>query len=83
MDQTKQLEERGIRATFLGQCQQDEDVYNQIVTKKYNVVFLTPETLFDHAGAPRHFFKSLYKDDMLGMIAIDEVHLVHSWKTFR
>lgn len=83
IDQAEQLQQRGLRATYLGSCQPDTDVYNKIAAKAFDVVFLTPESLFDVTGAPRHCFKCLAKEGMLGLIAIDEVHLVPTWKTFR
>jgi len=83
LDQAASLTVKGLRATYLGSCQQDENVYNNIVSGAYDVVFLTPETLFDRSGSPKHFFQCLSQKGMIGMVAVDEAHLVHTWKNFR
>ena len=57
-------------------------MYNNIVSGAYDVVFLTPETLFDRSGSPKHF-QCLSQKGMIGMVAVDEAHLVHTWKNFR
>ena len=80
IDQAEQLQQRELRAIYLGSCQPDTDVYNKITAKAFNVTFLTPESLFDVTDAPRHFFKCLAKEGMLGLIAIDKVHLVPTGK---
>ena len=58
-------------------------MYNNIVSGAYDVVFLTPETLFDRSGSPKHFFQCLSQKGVIGMVAVDEAHLVHTWKNFR
>lgn len=83
IDQAEQLQQKGLRATYLGSCQKDREIFNKIAAKSFNVVFLTPESMFDPTGTPRHFFRCLAKEGILGLIAIDEVHLVMTWKNFR
>ena len=62
INQAEQLQQRGLRATYLGSCQPDTDVYNKMAAKAFDVIFLTPESLFDMTGAPCHFFKCLAKE---------------------
>ena len=83
IDQAEQLRQKGIRATYLGSCQKDKEIYTKIASKAFSVVFLIPESLFDPTGIPRHFFKCLASEGLLDLIAIDKVHLVMTWKAFR
>ena len=47
------------------------------------VVYTTPESFFDNRGAPSNRFSCLIQKGQIGLIAIDEVHLVNNWKCFR
>ena len=77
------LEESGIPATYLGSAQQ-KNVEESIRRGDYRLVYVTPETFFDQAKRqPRKLFLELSKENRLCVVAIDEAHLISSWKSFR
>ena len=83
MDQVKALETTGLRVTYLGTMQNDRTVMGKIAQAQYDVVLSTPESFFDKLGQPKPVFRSLAVQCKLGLVAIDEAHLVRTWRTFR
>ena len=83
MDQVKALETIRLRVTYLGTMQNDCTVMGKIAQAQYDVILSTPESFFDKLGQPKLVFKSLAVQCKLGLVAIDEVHLVRTWRTFR
>ena len=83
-DQTHELTAKGINAVFLGSAQTDP----LAETKAFNrdtpntIVYVSPEWLF---GKQSHIdsVSALHKAKKLGLIAIDEAHLMYEWKEFR
>ena len=82
-DQCQSLTDRGLSATCLGSVNRSKLVLSEILQNKYKVVFVTPEALFNEEGQPKPFFVKLNSEDRLGMIAVDEAHLMYSWQNFR
>ena len=82
-DQCCSLGEHGISATYLGSSQIDTEIDTKVKDGKYEIIYTTPEKFFDCNGSPSHVFKDLLEARCVGLIAIDEVHLVDSWKSFR
>lgn len=82
-DQFQFLQSRAIRVTFLGSLQMDTAVLSKIAQCEYDIVLSTPESFYDEVGEPKPVFKTLYVQKKIGLIAIDEAHLVHSWSSFR
>ena len=81
-DQTAGLLERGIRASFLGSTQKDPTVVQRLEKGELDVLFLTVERFFTGAGVDSVFLR-MATEGKIGLIAVDEVHLVCSWKSFR
>ena len=82
-DQVNKLTDKGISATFLGSAQKG-DVTPAILNGEYRIVYTTPESFYNSANQqPREIFLNLFRDSKLSMVAIDEAHLIISWKTFR
>lgn len=80
MDQVTKLNNRGIKATFLGSAQ--KEIINQL--DQFRLVFTTPESFFDSASKrPHERFLQLARERKLCLVAIDEGHLICSWKSFR
>ena len=51
---------------------------------QYQVVYTTPESFYDKTSRkPRSLFLKMAREDKLSLIAIDEAHLISSWKSFR
>ena len=85
-DQTRELKSKGIDAVFLGSAQTDPDADTRAFdkTNPASVMFVSPEWLF---GKSKNMdkVKSLHeqKHVQLGLIAIDEAHLIYEWGGFR
>ena len=73
----------GIRATFLGTSQRDTNIETKIKQGQFDLVCVTPEKFFDRSGNPSAFFRHLIDSWKIGLIAIDEAHLIATWKSFR
>lgn len=69
-DQTRNLEARNIKSTFLGTAQRDKSVYKKILSREYDLVFVTPESFFDEGGTPKQLFRQLQWKRQIGLIAI-------------
>ncbi len=82
-DQTDQLNRAGIPAAFVGSCQPDHSVEGKVFSPDSNIkiLFVTPEWLFSSNKLSR--VKELAEHGRLGLIAIDEAHLVYDWQVFR
>lgn len=82
-DQVNKLVKRGVSATLLGSAQKD-DVTQPIQNGDYRIVYTTPESFYDKLKKqPREMFLKLSRERKLSLLAIDEAHLIFSWKNFR
>ena len=80
-DQVYKLVQSGISATYLGSAQQ-ENVMKNLHT--YRFIYTTPESFYDRKEKkPRDIFLQMATKDMLSIIAVDEAHLIFSWRSFR
>ena len=83
-DQTSELEKLGISATYFGSAQIDPNSESKALCAESNtlVVFVSPEWLFSDKN---NYLKigALNDSNRLGLIAIDEAHLVYDWQDFR
>ena len=83
-DQTRELQSKGIDAVFLGSAQTDPDADTRAFDQKNpaSVIFVSPEWLF---GKSKNMdkVKTLHEHKQLGLIAIDEAHLIYEWDGFR
>jgi superfamily II DNA helicase RecQ len=82
-DQCAKLNERGISATFLGSSQFDKNVEDKIMEGEFKVVYVTPEKFFKENGEAKVIFSNLLENRQVGLLAIDEVHLVKILNSFR
>ena len=83
-DQTNELEKLGISAVYLGSAQIDPNAESKALCAESNVlvVFVSPEWLFSDKN--NHIkIQALSDSNRLGLIAIDEAHLVYDWQDFR
>lgn len=83
MDQVHHLHTSGLRITHLGTMQTDRSIITKLAQDDYHIVFCTPESFYDNLGEPKPIFKSLAVQNRIGLIAIDEAHLLKAWRTFR
>jgi len=78
-DQCCNLEEKGVPATYTGSSQSDPHANDKIRNGEYKIVFTTPET----DGCLSSVFCQLMDRGYIGLLAVDEAHLINSWKNFR
>ena len=82
--QTCELNSKGIEAIFLGSAQSDPLAETKAfsVDNPAPIIYVSPEWLF---GKQCHIdsVSALYQAKMLGLIAIDEAHLMYEWVSFR
>ena len=83
-DQTNELEKLGISAMYFGSAQMDPSAESKALCTGSTtlVVFVSPEWLFSDKN---NYVKiqELNSSNRLGLIAIDEAHLVYDWQNFR
>ncbi len=82
-DQTDQLNQAGIPAAFVGSIQPDHTIEAKVLAPDSDtkVLYVTPEWLF--SSNKLSLVKTLAEHGRLGLIAIDEAHLVYDWQVFR
>ena len=78
LDQAKRLQHTGLRVTYLGSVQKDPKVLSKIAEGHYDIVLTTPESFFDTVGKPKPVFQSMGAQGMIGLICLDEAHLLQS-----
>ena len=83
MDQVHNLQGSGMRVTHLGMMQTDSTVITKLAEDQYDILLRTPESLYDQNGEPKPVFKSLSNQRRIGLIAVDEAHLMKTWRSFR
>ena len=81
--QYQHLQSTGLRVTFLGTLQTEKTILSKFAQNQVDVVLCTPESFYDSVGEPKPVFKTLGIQHKIGLIAIDEAHLVRSWSSFR
>ncbi len=83
-DQVSKLENKGIAATLLGSAQGDKNVFQKVAEGKYSLVFATPETVINRCTSqPQRVFTQMAQKGKLCMVALDEAHLIDTWKNFK
>ena len=83
MDQVKNCDEQGIKATYLGSAQLDLSVEDRVLSSNSDtsLIFVTPEWIVKPDKKAK--VQRLAQNRQLCMIAIDEAHLYHYWQEFR
>ena len=83
-DQTNELEKLGISAVYFGSAQINPSAESKALCAELDtlVVLVRPEWLFSDKN---NYLKvqALSVSNRLGLIAIDEAHLVYDWQDFR
>ena len=82
-DQCCNLQEKGVPATYTGSSQSDPHIDDKIRNGEFKIIFITPEKIFNSDGFPSGIFCQLMDEGHIGLVAIDEAHLINSWKNFR
>ena len=82
-DQPLNLSAKGIHTTFLGSAQKDLSAMDRVYQGECDVVYMMPERLFNTGDELQYPFTKLTKERGIGLVAVDEAHLVWSWSSFR
>ena len=84
-DQTHELEKVGISATYLGSAQLDPHAETRAFSAGSDtlLMFVSPEWLFGSDDRNLAKVQALNMQNQLGLIAIDEAHLIYDWQDFR
>ena len=83
-NQTKlNLSAKGICTTFLGSAQKDLLVVDRVHQGDCDVVYVKTECLSNTGGELQYLFAKLTKERRIGLVAVDEAHLVRSWSLFK
>jgi len=84
-DQTTELDKRGIPATFLGSAQLDPNAESRALADNTDILllFVSPEWLFAQDDRNLTKIQALNTKKRIGLVAIDEAHLVYDWQDFR
>ena len=81
-DQAASLQEKGVKAAFLGSTQKDPVIPKQLAQGAMDLVFVTVERFYA-GGRVDPLFTRMASEGKIGLIAIDEAHLLVSWRSFR
>ena len=83
-DQVHNLREKGLKAEYLGTSQPDKGVESRVLSQHSDtstqILFVTPEWLY--TGNKMSLLQQLSLQGRIGLIAIDEAHLLFDWQTF-
>lgn len=84
-DQTHELGKLGINAEYLGSSQFDPHAESKVFAENSDVsiVFVSPEWLFGRGNKNLDKVQSIRRKGQLGLIAINEAHLMYDWQNFR
>lgn len=84
-DQTHELNKVGIKATYHGSAQFSPHVESEVFSQDSDtlIVFVSPEWLFSKYDRNLMKVQRLYHEGRLGLIAIDEAHLMYDRQDFR
>ena len=77
------FQSKNIRATFQGTAQKYKSIQERVCAGEFELVFVSPESFFADSGIPHQLFTQLGLKQQLCLIAVNEAHLLRSWKTFR
>ena len=69
-------------SSYLGSTQKDPQVLALLKEGALDVAFVTVERFFARGGVDTAFNR-MVDEEKIGLIAIDEAHLISSWKSFR
>lgn len=76
LDQAKAMQLKGIEATYFGAGQPKDDVVDKLRAGKLLLLFTTPESFFTCRGQPLPVFLEMGQQKKIGLIALDEAHLI-------
>ena len=79
-DQTAALQSKNH--FLLGTAQNNKSIQERVCVGEFELVFVSPESFFTDSGIPHLLFTQLSLRQQQCLIAVDEAHLLSSWKTY-
>ena len=71
------MSERNVRAVYTGKVDNDTEVETDILTGKYQLVFMSPEALLGNDKWRDMLVSSVYQQNLVGLV--DKAHCVKKW----
>ena len=78
MEQREKFTTQGITAEFVGELQQDLDALHGLREGKYQLVYISPESLLSNAQWKSTLLSTVYQRNLVALI-IDEAHCITQW----
>lgn len=78
MDQRNKFSPKGLRCEFVGEAQEDQQVRKDIDLGKYQLVYLSPESLLTNVAWRETLRSPTYRKNLVALV-VDEAHLVKKW----
>lgn len=78
LDQVTKFEKRGLLTAHVGRNQKDLKVKDDVAEGKYQLVYMSPESLLMNLTWREMFRSRVYRDNLAGLV-VDEAHLVEKW----
>jgi bloom syndrome protein len=69
---------RGISAEFVGELQTDAEATQRIVLGRHQLVFCSPENLFENPALTNMLTSQIYQERMVALV-VDEAHCIDKW----
>ena len=76
-DQVRAMEIRGVKAVYVGDCEDDKDVAD-VCEGKFQIVYINPESLLTDVRWRDMLLCPVYQDNLVGLV-VDEAHCVKKW----
>ena len=69
---------RGISAEFIDEPQTDTDATQRIIQGEHQLVFCSPENLFENSALSNMLASQIYQERMVALV-VDEAHCIDKW----
>ena len=77
-DQVRAMSERNVKAVYAGEVDEDTQTEGDVMAGKYQLVFMSPETLLGSERWRDMLVSPVYQHNLVGLI-VDEAHCVKKW----
>ena len=77
-DQVAKFSEKGVACTFVGEEQKDTATISNVLCGKYQLVYMSPESLVGVLKFREMFRSPVYEKNLIAIV-VDEAHCVREW----
>ena len=78
IDQKNKFSPRGIATEFVGELQQDLDAMKGVKEGKYQLLYISPESLLRNPQWRERLLSHAYQENLVGIV-VDEAHYIAKW----